>query len=150
MQFCVTKQCYRCQVLRECAIGILTAGMSTRAVAREFDVNFSVISHLQRRFRDFSSKYKRPYNRRPRVWRHVGERFAEVNVVEQMVVVGLWYGQVFPANSHSHWRGVWQHSTGHNQQPDQLYVKEMCCAVWGKWWSHQTLTGFLIHAPTVL
>ncbi len=30
----------------------------------------------------------------------------------------------------------------HNQQPDQLYVKEMCCTVWGKWWSHQILTGF--------
>ncbi len=43
----------------------------------------------------------------------------------------------YPATSHSHWRGVDQHSTGHNQQPDQLYAKEMCCTVWGKWWSHQ-------------
>ncbi len=42
----------------------------------------------------------------------------------------------------SHWRGVDQHSTGHNQQPDQLYAKEMCCTAWGKWWSHQILTGF--------
>ncbi len=25
-----------------------------------------------------------------------------------------------------------QHSTGHNQQPDQLYAKEMCCTTWGK------------------
>ncbi len=32
----------------------------------------------------------------------------------------------YPATLHSHWRGVDQHSTGHNQQPDQLYVKEMC------------------------
>jgi hypothetical protein len=47
-----------------------------------------------------------------------------------------------PAISHSHWRGVGQHSTGQNQQPDQLYAKEMCCATWGKW-SHQILTGFL-------
>ena len=45
----------------------------------------------------------------------------------------------YPATWHSHWRGVDQHSTGHNQQPDQLYAKEM----WGKWWSHQILTGFL-------
>jgi hypothetical protein len=30
-------------------------------------------------------------------------------------------------------------------QPDQLYA-EMSC---GKWWSHQILTGFLIHAPTL-
>jgi hypothetical protein len=41
---------------------------------------------------------------------------------------------------------VVQHSTGHNQQHDQLYVKEMCRAAWGKWWSHNTQTGFLIHA----
>ncbi len=33
--------------------------------------------------------------------------------------------------------------TFHNQQPDQLYAKEMCCTAWGKWWSHQILTGFL-------
>ncbi len=26
-----------------------------------------------------------------------------------------------------------QHSTGHNQQPDQLYAKEMCCTALGKW-----------------
>ena len=25
---------------------------------------------------------------------------------------------------------------------------KMCCSAWGKWWSHQILTGFLIHAPT--
>ena len=49
----------------------------------------------------------------------------------------------YPAILHSHWRGVDQHSTGHNQQPEQLYAKEMCCTVWGKWWSHQILTGFL-------
>ena len=36
----------------------------------------------------------------------------------------------------------------HNQQPEQLYMKEMCHAAWGKWWSHQILTGFLIHAST--
>ncbi len=46
-----------------------------------------------------------------------------------------------PDTSHSHWRGVDQHYTDHNQQPDQLYVKEMCCTAWGKWWSHQIRTG---------
>jgi hypothetical protein len=51
----------------------------------------------------------------------------------------------YPATSHIHWKGVGQHSTGHNQQPDQFYEKEMCRAAWGKWWSHQILTGFLIH-----
>jgi hypothetical protein len=49
----------------------------------------------------------------------------------------------YPATSHSHWRGVGQHSTG--QKPD---AKEMCHAAWDKWWSHKILTGFLIHAPT--
>jgi hypothetical protein len=57
----------------------------------------------------------------------------------------------YQANSHTHWRGVGEHSTSdHNQQPDQLYVKKMCHAAWGKWWSHQILNGFLIHAPTFL
>ena len=54
-----------------------------------------------------------------------------------------------PATLHNHWRGVGQHSKGHSQQPDQLYAKEMCPAAWGKWWSYQILTGFLIHAPTL-
>ncbi len=35
----------------------------------------------------------------------------------------------------------------HNQQPDQLYAKEMCCTAWGKWWSHQILTGFRTPPP---
>ncbi len=55
------------QVLREHAIGMLTAGMSTRAVARELNVHFSTISCLQRRFREFGSTSNRPHNRRPRV-----------------------------------------------------------------------------------
>ncbi len=55
------------QILRERAIGMLTAGMSTRAVARELNVNFSTISRLQRRFREFSSTSNRPHNRRSRV-----------------------------------------------------------------------------------
>ncbi len=55
------------QVLREHAIGMLTAGMSTRAVARELNVHFSTISRLQRRFRGFGSTCNWPHNRRPRV-----------------------------------------------------------------------------------
>ncbi len=55
------------QVLRERAIGILTAGMSTRADARELNVNFSTISCLQRLFREFGSTFNRPHNHRPRV-----------------------------------------------------------------------------------
>ncbi len=44
------------QVLRERAIGMLTAGMSTRAV--ELNVHFSIISRLQRHFREFGSTSK--------------------------------------------------------------------------------------------
>ncbi len=55
------------QVLRERAIGMLTAGMSTRAVAHELNVHFSTISRLSRRFREFGSTSNRPHNRRPRV-----------------------------------------------------------------------------------
>ncbi len=55
------------QVLRECAIGLLTAGMSTRVVDHELKVNFSTISRLQRFFREFGSTSNRPHNRRPRV-----------------------------------------------------------------------------------
>ncbi len=46
---------------------MLTAGMSTRAVACELNVHFSTISHLQRRFREFGSTSNRPHNRRPRI-----------------------------------------------------------------------------------
>ncbi len=48
------------QVSRERAIGMLTAGMSTRA---ELNVHFSTI----RRFREFGSTSNRPHNHRPRV-----------------------------------------------------------------------------------
>ncbi len=55
------------QVLRERPIVMLTAGMSTRVVARELNVHFSTISRLQRRFREFGSTSNRPHNRRQRV-----------------------------------------------------------------------------------
>ncbi len=52
------------QVLRERAIGMLTAGMSPRAVACELNVHFSTISRLQRRFREFGNTSNRPPKRR--------------------------------------------------------------------------------------
>ncbi len=55
------------KVLRERAIGMLTAGMSTKAVAHELNVHFSTISCLQRRFREFGSTSNRPHNCRPRI-----------------------------------------------------------------------------------
>ncbi len=55
------------QVLCECAVDMLTAGMSTRAVDPELNVHFFTISRLQRCFRGFGSTSNRPHNRRPRV-----------------------------------------------------------------------------------
>ncbi len=55
------------QVLKERAIGMLTAGMSTKAVARELNVHLSTISRLQRRFIEFGSTSNRLHNRRPHV-----------------------------------------------------------------------------------
>ena len=55
------------QVLSQLAIGMLTAEMSTRAVARELNVHFSTISRLKRRVRQSDSTFNRPHNRRPRV-----------------------------------------------------------------------------------
>ena len=90
------------QVLRECEIGMLTAGMSTRAAAREeLNVHFTTISCLQRHFREFGSTSNRPHNRVPRVWRCVGERVADVNIVNRvphgggrvMVWAGISYRQ---------------------------------------------------------
>ncbi len=49
----------------------------------------------------------------------------------------------YPATSHSHVKR--SGSTFHRPQSTtclQLYVKEMCCTAWGKWWSLQILTGF--------
>jgi hypothetical protein len=68
------------EVLRDRAIGMQTAGLSTRAVARELNVNFSTISHLQHDFREFGNW---PHSRRSGVWPLVGERFADVNVVNR-------------------------------------------------------------------
>ncbi|CDQ74313.1 unnamed protein product [Oncorhynchus mykiss] len=51
------------QVLRACAIAMLTAGMSTRAVARELNVHFSTISRLH--FFFFLAVYPTDLNRKP-------------------------------------------------------------------------------------
>jgi hypothetical protein len=47
-------------IFRERATGIQTAGMSTRAVAGEMNVHFSIISHLQLCFGEFVSTSNRP------------------------------------------------------------------------------------------
>ena len=53
------------QVFRELAIDILTAGISTRVVARELNVDFTTISIIL--FREFSIMSNRSYIRRTRV-----------------------------------------------------------------------------------
>ncbi len=71
MQFYQTAQCHRCRrfwgSVQLAGMLMLTAGISTRAVACELNVHFSTISRLQSRFREFGSTSNRPHNRRPRV-----------------------------------------------------------------------------------
>jgi hypothetical protein len=88
-------------VLRERATGMLTAGMSIRAVASELNVNFSTLSHLQHHFGEFGSTSNWPHNLRPRVWRRVDDQFADIYLVNRvphggsgaMVWAGINYGQ---------------------------------------------------------
>jgi hypothetical protein len=47
LKYAVVSQCHRCAKLREHEIGMLTAGMPTKAVSRKFNVHFSTTSRLQ-------------------------------------------------------------------------------------------------------
>ena len=83
-----------CQVLRECAFGMLTAGMSTRAVTRECNVNFSTISRLQHCFREFGSTFN-SLTTADHVYGFVwvsGLLMSKLWTEWPMVAVGLWYG----------------------------------------------------------
>ncbi len=65
----------------------------------------------------------------------------------------LWIGvydsvfQYLPISSNFTQPLKWSGPTFNNQQPDQLYAKEMCWTAWGKWWSHQIQTGFQTTPP---
>ena len=88
------------QVVWEHAIDTLTGGKSNRAGTRSFNVNFSTISRLRRRLREFAV-HPTGLNHRPREGRRVGERFDDVNHVNRvphgeggvMVWAGISYGQ---------------------------------------------------------
>ena len=53
------------QVFMEYAVGMLIAGMSTRAVARQLNVHFSTINYVQCHFREFVRTSNQPRNLRP-------------------------------------------------------------------------------------
>lgn len=55
------------QVMRERAIGMLDAGMSTRAVSVQLNVHYRTIGRLQQRYRQYGTTANRPHARRPRV-----------------------------------------------------------------------------------
>ena len=57
--------------------------------------------------------------------------FWMLNALDRPCPTACFSFRQYPATSQSHWKGV-GHSTGHNQQPDQLYVKEMFHAAGGK------------------
>jgi hypothetical protein len=73
----VLSSCLRCLKLRQLAIGMVTAGISTRAVARSFNGNFSTISHQC--FRECGSMS----NLWACVWCLVGKWFAKCQGCEQ-------------------------------------------------------------------
>lgn len=53
--------------MRERAIGMLEAGMSTRAVGAQLNVHYRTIGRLWQRFRQYGTTANRPHPRRPRV-----------------------------------------------------------------------------------
>ncbi len=92
-------------------------------------------------------------------WKHpsscMTSILTDMSPIEQfgMLWIGV-YNSVFQflpisSNFAQPWRGVDQNSTGHNQQPDQHYAKEMCCTAWGKWWYTRYWLGFLTPPITV-
>ncbi|CDR18876.1 unnamed protein product, partial [Oncorhynchus mykiss] len=76
-------------------------------------VNFSQIRCLQCSFRSFGSTSNRPHNRRPPVWRCVGERFADVKVVNRVPHRG---GGVM----------VWEDIS--SPDPSCLSLQYLCCS----------------------
>jgi len=104
-------------------------------------------------FREFGSTSNRPHKHRPRVTTpaqdpHIqhfhlqdhlrpSTRTAAATIGLHNQIILTWLLKL--RSDSSHWIGVDQHSTGHNQQPD---ANEMCCTAWGKWWSHKILAGF--------
>jgi hypothetical protein len=58
------------------------------------------------------------------VWRSVP---VPTNIQQPPMPISSNFPCQYPATSLSHWRGMEQHSTGHNQQPDHLYAKEIQC-----------------------
>ncbi|MEQ2177629.1 hypothetical protein GOODEAATRI_005496 [Goodea atripinnis] len=98
------------------------AGSSVRSVASCFVVPMATGMSLTLCF--LTLRHRRP-KARYIIWPRIDQK-------------SCFKSMITAATSHSHRSVAGRHSTDHNQQADQLYVKEMCCTARGTWWFHQT------------
>ncbi len=143
------------QILREHVLDMLTAGMSTRAVARELNVHFSIISRLQRHFREFGCTSNRPHNRTPCVTTpaqhlhiqhlHLQDRLRPATRTAA-ATIGLHNQIISEQTTRNHLRKAHLHALCPNRSLDLTAVRRRNCLEWANahiWWRLALWRGVL-------